>query len=419
VSDIKKYFELLVFGGCAFVLTQALLPLVLAPGDTPEDGNPLWRMILAISYLGVVAVLASDYRVALAGVWRNGVLVALILLVFASCLWAYEPKLVLQRSIGMFGTTLLGVALAVRLSLEDQMRLMSWLFRIIAVLSLACVVLAPRYGIAEWPHEGDWRGIFGHKNGLGACMALSVLLECYRPAETRVAKSFKVATLLLSGVLLIFSNSITAIIALAGALVFIQIYKIARQQLRIPMFAFVSVTLMAIVSGLALLIFGGDIVTGILGRTSTLTGRTEIWRWAFSYGMERPVLGYGFSGFWGGSSPESVALDRRLGFHVMYSHNGYLDIFLTLGVVGFLLVLVFLAVGIKRAFYRSERGESSVDFWPLALVCFFLLYNAAECTILVQDVQWALVLAAVIGTDEVLFAEPQEKVLLLPTEEFV
>jgi exopolysaccharide production protein ExoQ len=418
MTGVRKYLELLVFGSCAFVLSQALLALVLAPGDTPSEGNPLWRAILALNYVAIVAILAADYPGTLRVVYRNVLVVALILLVFASCLWAYDPKLVLQRSIGVFGTTLFGVALAVRLSLEDQLRLMSWVFRITAVLSLACVVLAPRYGISEWPHEGDWRGIFGHKNGLGACMALSVLVEWHLPAKTSAAKSLKIATLLLSSVLLFFSNSITAMIALVGALALIEVYRIARQRLRIPMFAIVSAALFAIVSGLLLLTAGSEIVTGALGRTSNLTGRTEIWRWVFSYAMERPILGFGFSGFWGGAAPESLALDRRLGFHVMYSHNGYLDIFLTLGGVGILLVLAFLWIGMRRAFYCSERKESSVDFWPLALLFFFLLYNAAECTILVQDLQWALLLAAVSSADERLFEEPQEEFLLVPSEEF-
>jgi exopolysaccharide production protein ExoQ len=138
-----------------------------------------------------------------------------------------------------------------------------------------------------------------------------------------------------------------------------------------------------------------------------------------SFAMERPVLGYGFSGFWGGAAPESEVLDRRMGFHVMYSHNGYLDIFLTLGAVGILLALLFLWIGIKRAFERSELNRSILDFWPLAFVAFFLLYNAAECTILVQDLQWALLLSTVISTDETLFLETEdEEVLLVPSEEF-
>jgi exopolysaccharide production protein ExoQ len=419
MNGVRQFFEWSVLGGCAFILTQALLVMVLAPGDTPVDGNPLWRVILATSYLCVAAILVWDYRGALLAVRRNWFVTALTLLALVSCLWAQTPTLVLQRSIAVFGATLFGIALAVRLSLEEQLRLMSWVFRTIAVLSLACIVLLPRYGISDWPHQGDWRGIFGHKNGLGAYMALSVLVEWHLPTETRTDKVLNLSALLLSAVLVVFSNSITSIVTLTATLIFIWIYKLARQRLRLPLFAIVSAMFLVIASGVTMLLVDSDIVTTALGRSSNLTGRTEIWRWVISFILERPVLGYGFSGFWGGASDESFALNRRLGVPIMYSHNGYLDILLTLGLVGFALVLVFLGTGTKRAFDRSERNESSVDLWPLAFLFLFMLHNMAECTILFQDLEWSLCIATVVGADTVLFApaEQQEQSILVPSEE--
>ena len=421
MNRLQRFLELSVLAGCSFVLTQALLPLILAPGDTPMDGNPVWKMILATCYVSVTLILVANYREALFALRRNLFLVALLSLALLSCLWADVHLLVLQRSIAVLGATLLGLTLAVRLSLEDQMRLISWLLRIIAVLSLACIVLAPRYGISDWPHNGDWRGIFGHKNGLGSYMALSVLVEWQLPTATRFGKVCNLLALLLSGALLVFSNSITAIVTVSGSLIFIQLYKLARLRLRVPLFAIVSATLLAIASGVLMLFVDSETVTAALGRTSNLTGRTEIWRWVFSYILERPILGYGFSGFWGGASPESLALDRRLGTPIMYSHNGYIDIFLTLGAAGLLLSLAFLGIGIKRAFDRSERNESSVDLWPLAFLFFFMLHNVAEGTILFQDLEWSLCVAIVIGTDRALLApalESQEEFLLTPSNEF-
>src|SRR3984957_6525537 len=408
MNQARRLLELGMLGGCAFILTQALLVMVLAPGDTPGEGNPLWRLILAASYLGIFGILLADYRSALFVARRNEFLVTLVLLALVSCLWANTPTLVLQRSVAVLGATLFGIALAVRLSLQEQLRLLSWVFRIIAVLSLAFIALAPRYGISDWPHEGDWRGIFGHKNGLGAYMALAALVEWYLPTETHADRLFNFLALVLSGVLLVFSNSMTAMVTLGESLVFIEIYKLARKRLRIPMFAVVSAIVLLLVSGGTLLFTGTEAVTGAVGRSSNLTGRTDIWRWVLSYAMERPVLGYGFSGFWGGASPESLALDRRLGVHIMYAHNGYLDTLLTLGSVGLVLALVFLGIGIRRAFYRSEQHESSLDFWPLAFLFFFVVHNLAECTILFQDLEWAMCVATVVSTDGELLAAQED-----------
>jgi exopolysaccharide production protein ExoQ len=231
MSGRPRPFEWIVLGGCAFVSTQAILSLVLGPGDTPTEGNAAWELILAVGYLSVVAILVPFYRETLYVLRRNWSLVALVLLALVSCSWAAMPAFVLRRSVAVLGTTLLGLAFAVRLSLEDQLRLLSWLFRIIAVLSLACIVFLPSYGISDLvDSQGAWQGIFSHKNGLGSFMALFFLVEWQLPASTRLAKVRRVFALLLSAVLLLFSRSLTPALALAGTLLFTQTYKFATQK---------------------------------------------------------------------------------------------------------------------------------------------------------------------------------------------
>jgi O-antigen ligase len=335
---------------------------------------------------------------------QNTVLVVLILFAVASFSWADSPALVLQRSIAVLGTTLFGLAMAVRLSTEEQLRLISWVLRITAVLSLLAVVLAPQYGLSPYPHLGDWRGIFNHKNALGGYMALSVLVEWHVRARTSGEKFVRVLAFLLAATLLVFSHSVTSLVTAAASLVFIEIYNGARQRLRIPAFAIVSVILAVIGSVIAVLMADSEVITSVLGRSSNLTGRTEIWRWVMVSVMERPIFGYGYAGFWGGASAESLALDRRLGTPIMYAHNGYLDIFLTLGAIGLLLSLIFIGSGIKRAFQRSESGNSNLDSWPMAFLFFFMLHNVAECTILFQGLEWALCVATIASADAALHA---------------
>lgn len=404
MSRPARFLEFVVFAGITFVLSQALLPLILSPGDTPTDGNPIYKMVFAVSYLAAAAILISHYRDTLFVTSRNIVLVVLILFAVASFTWADSPALVLQRSIAVLGTTLFGLAMAVRLSTEEQLRLMSWVLRITAVLSLLAVIAAPRYGISPYPHLGDWRGIFNHKNALGGYMALSVLVEWHVRARSTSEKFLRAVAFLLSATLLVFSNSITSLVTAVASLVFIEIYKAARQRLRIPAFAIVSVISLGVASVVAMLVADSETITSVLGRSSNLTGRTEIWRWVMVSVMERPIFGYGYNGFWAGASAESLALDRRLGTPIMYAHNGYLEIFLTLGAVGLLLCLIFLGSGIKRAFERSESSDSNMNSWPMAFLFFFILHNVAECTILFQGLEWALCVATIASADAALHA---------------
>jgi exopolysaccharide production protein ExoQ len=423
MNSPRRTLEWMTLGACAFLLTQALLPMFLTPGDTLTEGSPVWRMVLTVSYLSVAAILAAYYRQILFLGRRNWFLVVLIVLALASCLWAEMPDLVFRRSIALLGTTIFGLALAVRLTLEDQLRLMSWVFRIIAVLSLACILFLPSYGISTGvEQQGEWQGVFDHKNLLGSTMALSILVEWQLPIHTFQAKVLKRLALVLSGVLLFFSASITPTVSLIGAFVFIQIYKVIRRRLGSSKLALVLAPALVIALGLTIFSANAERFTAALGRSTDLTGRTEIWSRVISYIPRRPVLGYGYSGFWLGASSDSLEVDRIMGTRIMYSHNGYLEILLALGAVGLLLVLIFLWTGLKRAIYYSEHAPPGTEFWPLIFLFFFLLHNFGECTILVwQNLEWALCVATVVGSDPAILTsiEEEEEFPLVATEEFI
>lgn len=408
-------------GGCAFVLTQAVLSLVLPGGESPTEGNDLWKLILTAGYLGVAVILVPYYREALYVMRRNWFVVALVILALVSCVWAAMPALVLRRSIAVLGATLVGFALTIRFSLEDQLRLMSWVFRIIAVLSLACIFLLPSYGISQsLEGVGQWQGVFSHKNGLGSFMALSILVEWHRPADTPFSRALKLLALLLSGVLLVFSGSLTPLLALGSTLLFTQSFKLLAQNLRLPLYVIALVVLLITASGVMLLFSESERITDALGRSSDFTGRAEIWSMAVPLVFDRPVYGYGFSGFWGGASPESGQIDRAMGTLIMYSHNGYLEILLNLGILGFIFVLVCLATGFHRAVFRFKLGRSSLDLWPLALLTYVLFHNLGECTILAQDLEWSICVATLASSDALFLAieaEPESEFLFVLAEE--
>jgi exopolysaccharide production protein ExoQ len=420
----RRTVELIVLGCCAFVLSKALLSFILPPymqeaalhGEPMTDGSPEWRLILAISYLGVVMVLVPWYRETIFVLRRNWSLVALVLFALLSSLWAEMPDVVLRKSIGLFGATLLGIALAVRFSFQEQLRILSWLFRIIAVLSLACIVLLPSYGIKD----GEWRGIFEYKNAMGSMMGLSVLIEWLLRPDSRSSKILRRFALLLSAILLLCSNSITPAVVLVVALLLIEIYRFAALRLRVPLYAICLATSLVVTAGVTLLIANSDSVTGAVGRSSTFTGRTEIWSFVVSFIAQRPIAGYGYSGFWLGASQESIEVNRAMRGLVMYSHNGYLEMLLTLGGIGLLLTLAFLGIGMKRALSFSEQRQAGTELWPLAFLLYFVLHNLGECSILTQDLEWAIGVSCVVGADPMLLSfnvQEEDELSLVPLEE--
>lgn len=416
MTATRRLCELLLLGAAAIALSGGLLPMLLDRGQTGTEGSPAWRLALEISYVGVALVLLPWYRETLFILRRNWSLVLLLVLAVLSSLWGQMPDLILRKSIGLFGTTLFGIALAIRVSFEEQLRMLSWLFRILAALSLVCVVLLPSYGISS---EGEWMGVFGYKNALGAAMGLGLLVEWHLPTPTRLSKVLKTLAMLLYVVVLLNSDSVTPGVCLVGTLVLVNIYKFAALRLRVPSYA-LSLMLAVLVSAGSLLVSANsDRVMGLLGRSSHLTGRTEIWSLVISFISQRPILGYGYSGFWLGASPESFVVNRLMGGPVMYSHNGYLEMLLTLGAIGLLLTLVFLATGIKRALGLCRRPFDT-ELWPLAFLLYFLFHNLGEVTIATQQLEWSLCVSCIAGTDLLLLtyiAEEEAELALIPVGE--
>src|ERR1700730_10676373 len=62
MAGSRRSWEWLVLGGCAFVLSQAVLPLIITPGDTPTEGSPVYRLVLTVSYLSAAFSLVPYYR---------------------------------------------------------------------------------------------------------------------------------------------------------------------------------------------------------------------------------------------------------------------------------------------------------------------------------------------------------------------
>jgi O-antigen ligase len=135
-----------------------------------------------------------------------------------------------------------------------------------------------------------------------------------------------------------------------------------------------------------------------LGRDATLTRRTEIWTAVWAAISSHVVLGYGFSGFWAGIHGDSARVAAMLGFVARRAHNGFLDLWLELGIAGlFLFGVGYLqAVGVGVKLLRMSHHRLAA--WPLQYLAFLLLYDLVEGLILRQNnLYWAVYAAVVVS----------------------
>ena len=395
----RGLIQKLVLGVAAFILSGAMWRFLSAGGgsDTAADGDARTQLFLAVLYLAVAVFALSEFRNTIWTIRRTPAILAVLLLAVASSLWAEAPDHVFRRAIALAGTCLFGIVLAARFTLLEQLKLLRWALRLAAVLSVAIIILG--HGVLMSTGGASARGVFNHKNRLGAAMALALLIEWYIPEQSRWRKVIKVLSLTLFAALLIYSNSMTSIVTLAVTFLIMWSFSIIyrRYKLLVPV-----LLPLLLVAGLLLGATGVSVgsLTGSMGRSSDLTGRTELWSSIASMILERPVLGYGFSGFWEGASSEASVVESNIGWSPSYSHNGYLEITLSLGFVGLLLFLWILRTGFRRALFYAENPQSISDLWPLAFLVFFTIHNLAECSILWQNcLEWSLCVSTIMVVD--------------------
>ncbi len=407
----RKSIEKLVLGLVAFVLSGALMRFLTSGSDT-LDGDSRAQSVLAIMYLAALIVAVTHSRGTIWVSRRNLPIFALLALALLSTFWAQMPSLVFRRTIAVSGTTMFGLILATRFTMGEQLKLIRWVFRIGAALSIAVFVVSPNFAISGGLEGNGLRGVYNHKNHFGAIMALAFLVEWFFPETSRRLKMIRVFALFVFFGLLISSNSLTSIVALIVTIAAMQAFKIFHYRFKVPLPLLFGVVIL-VAGSLALVEANSDSVTEVMGRSSDLTGRTELWSYTFSMISKQPLLGFGYSGFWVGASEESLGLQRLIGWNPIYSHNGYIEILLSLGIAGLLITLVIVGTGIKRALVHAETSNSAQNLWPLGFLVFFLIHNIAECTILLQNsIEWALCIATVVSADPVLreALEPVEEV---------
>jgi exopolysaccharide production protein ExoQ len=344
-----------------------------------SSGRQLGGLILGV--LGVIFILQRGRQ----GRANSGLLAGWLLLFFAwallSVTWAGDPGLTARRLV-LFGCMGVGAwALATRFSPRE-----------IAALALAGPLVYLVAGIyAEYANgtlafttPGYRFAGTVHPNAQAINCAILFLAAFYFVRTTQRRRWFFVAVLALALVMLYMTKSRTALASTVVAVVgFEALLLTGPRRMAVMVGGAASVVALFLLSSV-LLPAVQDKLT--LGRTDvsedfgTLTGRWPLWTQLTGFVAERPVLGYGYGGFW--NYDNSMEVIEEQGWPISHAHNAYLDTMLELGPVGLLALVVALLLGLRLAYLaRMRSGDRGYEFLGLVLA-FGMLNGCLESQII-------------------------------------
>ncbi len=384
-------------GAALFLMSGAVFPLMIAGGAGLGAAERSKLQLLSVPTYCLILILTARHlgqlRLALR---RNLPLVVLLTLPFVSVAWSIYPMASLRRAMALAMSMMLSFVLAVRFTPRQLVFLVSAVLGSCFVLSLLFAGAAPRLG---WMPDGSgMRGVFVHKNVLGWYAAVGAVTSASLIVDAEFT-SRRVAVVLagLSLICLGGSGSATATITVASAAAVAAFYFVLARMRGIArmVFALIFIQLLALV----LVAMAEFVVPSLeaMGKDATLTGRVPLWALVDEEIRRRPLLGVGYQAFWTEANPDAWRIWGAIGWPAPHAHNGYRDLLLSFGIVGFVIFVVAAGRGILQGGQLLCRAPREGWLWLNVLVAMVLIMNMTESYLLQQnDFLFILFVAALI-----------------------
>jgi len=389
----------------AFLITSDVIVIVLGQSTVTAAA----KLALLIPLILVVILYFGR---SLRGISALPEIPILVTLALASALWSYQMFNTIERAIPLCVTTAVAISAASILSLRNLIVLFAVIGAISMIGSLMAIATVPgARGIPPW--ENTWNGAFNHKNGLGGGSVLALIFTMSAAAiTTGNARRFFGLCAGLSLFLLVASESRSAQIVALFSLAAVGAYYVMKK------FALIWAVVYFLVVFIFMSVIASLLSTGImsplfeaLDRKPTISGRLPLWSLMGPYIMEEFWLGYGYRAFWDPDSTRvvQIARDLGLGFAPHYSHNGIIETFLHVGMLG-VLVLTAALLRVGHACYvimQSKADRTAVAAVILVMMAFVMM-NIVEGTILSRtSLSWMSFVA--FGTKACLIAQIARK----------
>ncbi|MBD2677969.1 MULTISPECIES: O-antigen ligase [Nostoc] len=387
---------------CLIIYSGTPLDPFLTEGYTLQEGDrTIFRLLYTLTYGIAFLLIILRWKKVIYVISKNKLLWALLGFCAISSFWSLDPDTTTRRVFGLIGTTFFGVYLASRYTLKEQLKLCAYMLAISAIACFLVVFLIPQYGLGGDEQASAWRGIYSQKNILGRRFVLSGAIFFFLAMTTRQNRWVLWLGYVASAILVLFSSSTTS---LGNLLILTGTFPVYQRVLRfryttlIPTLTFIATISIAFY---ALFVTYADQILGSIGKDTTLTGRSEIWPAVLEMIQKKPLLGYGYGAFWFGADTSGAAyVQESAGWPVPSAHNGFLDLCLALGIVGFLIFIAGFLSSLFKGIYLirlNKMVENNV--WLLIYLTFLAVSNFTETILIEQNsIEWTLYVSAILSS---------------------
>jgi exopolysaccharide production protein ExoQ len=369
--------------------------------DPDLSGSPVDSALLMLLIVLGLFVLGSRVERTKRILARNKWLVVLFVYMALSVIWSNFPAISLRRSVRSMGTLVMVLVVLTEHNPLGAIRaLLRRLYLVYIPLSIVAIKYFRNIGVAyNWSGiEEMWVGLAVHKNNLGQVAMCSGLVSTWQILQNWSKKKLTLDLLLFVLTMWLLggsknSHSSTAMVGFTvGAAVLFglqYVRKRVKQAKRTILAATIVFALMAPFVYVAFEAFDTtpvDLVLKATNRDMTLTGRTGLWKDLLNNAAKSPALGVGFGAFWVGhigydmyplDNWSRVTPEWRPG----EGHNGYIDVYVDLGIIGLALMLVVIFSAFIGAL-DDLQNEFELGRLRLTLLLSVIMNNVTESSFL-------------------------------------
>jgi exopolysaccharide production protein ExoQ len=359
-------------------------------------------------------------------------LLAFLLLATVSIAWSYYPGSSAMGATAQWVTTAAAVTVATVLSWPEILLVLGTVLRVILGLSflfefiVAVFIRHPVLPVwvvpdnpdkipqlAYWSrdllfHGGKIQGIIGNSSLLAMIALLAIIVFAIQLASRSVGRFWGWFWIAVAAITLAIAQSATIYVALVIVVIVALMALLVRAAStpRARGLAYAGIAAAVVVVAAVGILLRSPILK-VLGKSSELTGRTDIWNEVIRLAEQRPVFGWGWVSYWTPWVEPFKSFLKKGGVQVMHAHDAWLDVWLQLGILGLIVfIALVLSTLVRSWFMATDRTVTAPDAaghhsWltllPLLILTAQLVQSVAESRILIEG-GWALLVLWAVKT---------------------